>query len=96
MKTRNNSLFFILSLVFLFKGMMMAQDPIKLFNEAFPEFENEIVFTPGIATLSPDEVASYRSVLKKLDDALDDLVAWDIKVLTDENAKVFRVKSLKK
>jgi hypothetical protein len=34
--------------------------------------------------------------LKKLDDALDDLVAWDIKVLTDENAKVFRVKSLKK
>lgn len=98
MKTRIVSFIFILSLVFLFGGNVMAQqtEAEEIFNEKFEELNNELKFNPSIKDLSPKAVADYRNVLKKLDDAIDDLVAFEVGALTDENTKVFEYKRLRK
>lgn len=97
MKTRVVSFIFMLSLVFLFGGKVMAQSEAEeIFNETFPVLKNELKFNPSIQTLTPNAVAEYRNVLKKLDDAVDDLVAFEVGALTDENTKVFEYKTLKK
>lgn len=94
MKKRIVLLMFVLG-VFMISNAL-AQTPEEIFSEAFPKLGNELNCNDSKAKLTPQEVADFRTELQRLDDADDDLLAFNAGALTDENYKIFTNKKLKK
>ncbi len=94
MKKRLVSLMIVTVLFMSIK--LMAQSPEELFKEAFPKLGNELNCSDDKASLTEQEVAEFRTELKRLAEAEDDIVAFNAGALTEENFKIFTNKKLKK
>ncbi len=73
-----------------------AQNAEKLFKKKYPKLYKELKISSQADNIAKDVIESYRAVLVRLSDALDDITAYEAGALTDENYKIFRAKELKK
>ncbi len=92
---KKNLVLMIVFIVFL-GSKATAQKEEELFAKGFPKLGNELKCSEDRTTLTDQEVADFRAQLKRLSDAEDDIVAYEVGALTDENYKVFTNKELKK
>ncbi|MBN1251079.1 MAG: hypothetical protein JXR51_11810 [Bacteroidales bacterium] len=96
MKKRFVLLILFLPFIFLTEKVNAQDVEQELFNAAFPKFGNELKCDENISKMDNKTVLEFRTELKKLSNAIDDLVAFNAGALTDENFKVFTNKDLKK
>jgi len=92
---KKNLVLMIVFVVFL-GGQIFAQSAEELFATGFPKLGKELSCLEERTSLTEQEVADFREQLQRLTDAEDDIIAYEVGALTDENYKVFTNKQLKK